>query len=261
MPEIRTSFLNNFQLNGKNALISGSSSGLGWAMAMALAKSGANVIINGRQEDTLIKLQTQAAKDGLSINYVCGDLTDFDTIDRAVAEIKSRFSTCDILINNIGTRIRKSLTDFVQDEILTLVHQNLSAAIYLSQQITPLMIEQGWGRIITISSIAGRLARAGDSVYPITKMGLEGMVRSLAVQYASHGITSNGIAPGFFATEANLSMMSTEEEKAKHVVRVPMKRWGEPDELAGAAVFFASNAASYVNGQILTIDGGFTASF
>ena len=123
------------------------------------------------------------------------------------------------------------------------------------------MSAQGWGRIITISSIAGRLARAGDTVYPVTKMGLEGMVRSLAVQYAHLGITSNGIAPGFFATEQNLSMMSTEEEKARHVARVPMKRWGEPEELAGAAVFLASEAASYVNVQILTIDGGLTASF
>ncbi|MDO5667264.1 MAG: SDR family oxidoreductase [Alcaligenaceae bacterium] len=261
MPEISSSFLNNFKLDGKNALISGSSSGLGLAMAMAFAKSGANVIINGRQEATLIELKKQAAAQGLEINYLCADLTDFETIDRAIQEIESKYDTCDILINNIGTRIRKSLIDFNQDEILSLIHQNLSAAIYLTQQITPLMMKNAWGRIITISSIAGRLARAGDSVYPITKMGLEGMVRSLAVQYAAYGITSNGIAPGFFATETNLSMMRTEEEKAGHVVRVPMKRWGEPEELAGAAVFFASEAASYVNGQILTIDGGFTASF
>ncbi|NLA88502.1 MAG: SDR family oxidoreductase [Alcaligenaceae bacterium] len=261
MPDIRTSFLNNFKLHGKNALISGSSSGLGWAMAMALAKSGANVIINGRNEATLITLQKQAATEGLSINYICADLTDFAAIDDAISEIKSTYGSCDILINNIGARNRKSLSDFTQDEILSMVHQNLTAAIYLSQQITPLMIEKGWGRIITIPSIAGPLARAGDSVYPMTKMGLEGMVRSLAVQYAAQGITSNGIAPGFFATERNVSMMRTEEEKAKHVVRVPMKRWGEPSELAGAAVFFASEAASYINGQILTIDGGFTASF
>lgn len=261
MPEIRTSFLNNFKLDGKTALISGSASGLGWAMAMALAKSGAIVIINGRQEATLIERQKQAAAQDLQIHYLCADLGDFGAIDGAIAEIKSNYGTCDILINNIGMRIRKSLIDFNQDEILTIVHQNLSAAIYLSQQITALMMQKGWGRIITISSIAGRLARAGDSVYPITKMGLEGMVRSLAVQYAAYGITSNGIAPGFFATEANLSMMRTEEEKAGHVARVPMKRWGEPEELAGAAVFFASEAASYINGQVLTIDGGFTASF
>lgn len=261
MPEIRTSFLNNFKLNGKNALISGSSSGLGLAMAMALAQSGAKVIINGRNEATLIERQKKAAEQGLEINYLCADLSDFETIDSAIQEIESKYGKCDILINNIGARIRKPLMDFNQDEILSLVHQNLTAAIYLSQQIARLMMKQGWGRIITISSIAGRLARAGDSVYPVTKMGLEGLVRSLAVQYASYGITSNGIAPGFFATERNLSMMRTEEEKAAHVARVPMKRWGEAEELAGAAVFFASEAASYVNGQILTIDGGFTASF
>ncbi|WP_432784331.1 Gluconate 5-dehydrogenase [Oligella sp. MSHR50489EDL] len=261
MPEIRSSFLNNFKLNNKIALITGSSSGLGLVMAMAMARSGAEVIINGRNEATLIALRREAAKQGLEINYLCADLSDFNAIDKAIREIKSNYGKCDILINNIGTRIRKSLQDFNQDEILTLVQQNLTAAIYLSQQIAELMIEQQWGRIITISSIAGRLARAGDSVYPVTKMGLEGLVRSLAVQYAAFGITSNGIAPGFFATQRNLSMMRTEEEKASHVLRVPMKRWGEPEELAGAAVFFASEAASYINGQILTIDGGFTASF
>ena len=261
MAEMSTSFLNNFSLHGKTALISGSSSGLGLAMAMAFANSGAKVIINGRQESRLIDLKNRALDEGLDVDYLCTDLTEFDSIDRAIEEIKDEYGTCNILINNIGTRIRKSLSDFNQEETLTIIQQNLTASIYLSKQIIPLMIEDNWGRIITISSIAGRLARAGDSVYPITKMGLEGMVRSLAVQYAKHGITSNGIAPGFFATEQNLSMMRTEEEKAAHVVRVPMKRWGKPSELAGAAVFFASEAASYVNGQILTIDGGFTASF
>ena len=261
MAEINAPFLNNFSLHGKNALISGSSSGLGLAMGMAFAQSGANVILNGRNESTLISLKQQALEEGLNIDYICADLTDFEAIDGAIKEINNKYGTLDILINNIGMRIRKSLNDFNQDEILLMVHQNLSAAIYLSQQAISLMSAQGWGRIITISSIAGRLARAGDTVYPVTKMGLEGMVRSLAVQYAHLGITSNGIAPGFFATEQNLSMMSTEEEKARHVARVPMKRWGEPEELAGAAVFLASEAASYVNGQILTIDGGLTASF
>lgn len=261
MAEIVLPFLNNFSLHGKCALISGSSSGLGLAMAIAFAKSGAKVILNGRNEATLNSLKQKAMAEGLDINYICADLTDFEAIDSAIKEIKDKYGSLDILINNIGTRIRKSLSDFNQDELLLLIHQNLSAAIYLSQQAIPMMAEQQWGRIITISSIAGRLARFGDSVYPITKMGLEGMVRSLAVQYAAQGITSNGIAPGFFATEQNLSMMSTEEEKAGHVVRVPMKRWGEPDELAGAAVFLASKAASYINGQVLTIDGGLTASF
>ena len=261
MAEINTSFLNNFNLHGKNALISGSSSGLGLAMGMALSKSGAHVIFNGRQESTLISLKQKALQEGLKVDYICADLTDFDAIDSAIKEIKNKYGTLDILINNIGTRIRKPLSDFNQTEILSMVHQNLSSAIYLSQQVIPLMLEQKRGRIITISSIAGRLARLGDSVYPITKMGLEGMVRSLAVQYGHQGITSNGIAPGFFATEQNLSLMTTEEEKAKHVVRVPMKRWAEPVELAGAAVFLASEAASYINGQVLTIDGGLTASF
>ena len=261
MPEIRNSFLNNFKLNNKIALVSGSSSGLGLAMAMALARSGAEVIINGRDKAKLIALQQQAAEQGIQLHYLCADLSDFDAIDKAILEIKSNYATCDILINNIGVRIRKSLQDFKRDEIVSLVQQNLTAAIYLSQQVAELMMEQQWGRIISISSIAGRLARAGDSVYPVTKMGLEGLVRSLAVQYASHGITSNGIAPGFFETERNLSMMRTPEEKASHVQRVPLKRWGKPEELAGAAVFFASEAASYINGQILTIDGGFSASF
>lgn len=261
MAGINLSFLNNFNLQGKNALISGSSSGLGFAMGMALANSGAKVIFNGRQKSTLIKLQQKAQDNGLEVDYLCGDLTDFKVIDSAIEEIKAKYGTLDILINNIGTRLRKSLDDFNQEEILSMIHQNLSAAVYLSQQVIPLMASKKWGRIITISSIAGNLVRQGDSVYPITKMGLEGMVRSLAVQYAQQGITSNGIAPGFFATEQNLSMMTTEEEKAKHVSRVPMKRWGEPKELAGAAVFLASEAAAYINGQILTIDGGLTASF
>lgn len=262
MAQIKSSFLNNFNLQGKTALISASSTGLGYAMAMAMARSGATVILNGRQESRLQSLTEAAQSKGLDVNYLCADLSDFEVIDHTITEIKQRYANkVDILINNLGVRNRKAFDQFKADEIVTMIQQNLNAAIYLSQQIIPMMQAQQWGRIISISSIAGRLARKDDSLYPITKMGIEGLVRSLAVQYASDGITSNGIAPGYFMTERNLSMMTTPEEKARHVARVPMQRWGDPEELAGAAVFLASNAASYVNGQVLTIDGGLSASF
>jgi gluconate 5-dehydrogenase len=153
---------------------------------------------------------------------------------------------------------RRPLAAFSDAEIDRHMHENLLAAMSLSRDAAEMMKAQGAGRLIAVTSIAGPLARPEDSVYPVAKAGLAGLMRSLAVQYGPHGITSNAIAPGMFATETNAAMVEDPATGDFVRLRVPAARWGRPEEIAGAALFLASDAASYVNGQVITVDGGLT---
>ncbi|HWK70277.1 MAG TPA: SDR family oxidoreductase [Burkholderiaceae bacterium] len=252
----------DFSLQGKLALITGSTQGLGLAIAQAYAASGARVIINGRHGD-----RVQAAVDGLTVEghavhpFVCdiGDLAGQAAAFQALCE---RTGTPDIVVHNVGIRIRKALAEATLTDMLELINVDLLAALHLSKLAAAAMVEQGRpGRFITLTSIAGELARAGDAIYPVAKQGLAGMVRALAVEYGGQGITSNGIAPGTFATETNIDLALDPIKGPIVVGRNPMARWADPAEITGAAVFLASPSASYVNGHILVVDGGFSITF
>ncbi|NLY63895.1 MAG: SDR family oxidoreductase [Alcaligenaceae bacterium] len=255
------SYLNQFKLDNKIAFLTGSTRGLGLEIAKALAQSGATVIINGRSRESVQRCQQALASENIQVHAIHADMSDFAQIVKAFKQIRDSFGRCDILVNNMGIRIRKSLADSTIEDIQTLIHTNLTAAVYTSRQAAAMMVENRFGRIISLTSIAGELARYGDAVYPVTKMGLTGLMRALAVEYALHGITSNAIAPGPFATETNRELAQDPEKGAAFVARVPMKRWGKPEEIAGAAVFLASGLASYINGQVITIDGGMSVNF
>jgi gluconate 5-dehydrogenase len=252
----------DFSLTDRVALITGSTQGLGFAIARAYAASGARVIVNGRDRDRVDAAITQLTDEGYTAYPLVLDVGRFDRHEPALSEMHERFGVPDILVNNVGIRIRKSLAEVSLAEVIELVNIDLIAAIHLSKLAANAMIgKRTAGRILTLTSIAGPLARNGDAIYPIAKQGLEGMVRALAVEYGPHAITSNGIAPGTFATETNAPLVADPERGAKVIGRNPLGRWGRPDEIAGAAVFLASSAASYVNGHILVVDGGFSVVF
>ncbi len=252
----------DFSLRGKLALITGSAQGLGFSIAQAYAASGARVIINGRNAQRVNDAVERLARQGFTAYPLVMDIGRLRELQGRYEKIQADWGTPDILVNNVGVRIRKSLAQASLDEVLELINIDLVAGVQLSKLAAQAMVGQGAaGRIITLTSIAGQLARPGDAIYPVAKQGLTGLVRALAVEFGAHGITSNGIAPGTFVTETNRDLAADPVRGPAVAARNPLGRWGQPHEIAGAAVFLASPAASYVNGHILVVDGGFSITF
>jgi len=247
-----------FSLTGKTALVTGAARGLGWKIAQAMARAGAHVLINGRDGDRLDTLAAELGAAGFEATAAC-----FDVADPAArnAWLGSHEGRIDILVNNVGARHRKPIAECPPDDFAAMLDVNLTAAFALSRQIAPAMAAAGGGAIVNITSIAGPLARAGDAAYTAAKGGLAALTRALAVELGPAGVRCNAVAPGYFATEINQAMVDDPDTTEFLRRRVPLRRWGEPAEIAGAVVFLASPAASYVNGHILTVDGGLSVSF
>jgi len=245
-----------FSLEGKVALVTGSGRGLGLAIARAMAGAGAHVLLNGRDPGPLHEQAETIRADGAAASVLAFDIADRTAVRDAFAAIGRDHGGLDVLVQNVGQRNRKPLLEFSDEEIDALVHVDLSCGLVIAREAARLMLPRREGRLIAVTSIAGQVARPGDSVYSAAKAGLTGMVRALAAEYGAHGITSNGIAPGFFATEANAAIAGDPERSACFERRTPAGRWGRPEEVGGAAVFLASPAASYVNGHLLVVDGG-----
>ncbi|ARP93013.1 SDR family oxidoreductase [Bordetella genomosp. 13] len=256
-----SAYLQQFSLAGQVALVTGSARGLGACIARALAGCGAHVLVNGRNEQAVRDAVDDMRADGLAASALPFDVVDDAAVERAYARIDADFGRLDILVNNVGARNRKPLHEMTAAEIRALIDTDLVAGILLAKLAAERMARHRHGRLIAITSVAGELARAGDSVYPAAKQGLTGMVRALAMEYGGLGITSNAIAPGTFATETNAAIVADPVMGAALAARNPMGRWGRPDEIAGAAVFLASAAASYVNGHVLVVDGGLSVQF
>ncbi len=250
-----------FGLSGKLALVAGASRGLGFEIARSLAAAGARVVLNGRDGARLTGPVELLVSAGLAVSPAAFDVTDEASVTAAIAAIERGNGGIDILVNAAGTRHRASIEILSVDDFRAMVDDNLTASFILAKAALPGMVRRGWGRIILVTSIAGPLARAGDPAYTAAKGGLGALMRSLAVEYGAAGITVNAIAPGFFATATNEGLVADAEIAAFLARRCPLRRWGEPREIAGAAVFLASDAASYVNGHVLTVDGGLSAAF
>lgn len=251
----------SFSLDGERALITGAGRGLGLAIAKAMARAGATVFLNGRQPDVLEATKAEIEDEGGVAHVTAFDITDDNAVQTNLADIGEQFGAPSILVNNVGQRDRRPLHDFEPDDVRALLDINLVAPFNLARAVSAEMIAAGYGRIINITSIAGPIARSGDAAYTASKGGLDGLTKALAAELGKQGITVNGIAPGYFATEANEEMVQDETVARWLSMRTSLGRWGDPKEIAGAAVFLASPAASYITGHILAVDGGYLAHF
>jgi gluconate 5-dehydrogenase len=244
-----------FSLVGRVALVTGASRGLGFAMAKALHDNGAKVIINGRDGTALGVAAAQ-----IGIESMAFDVTDSAAARAALDDIVQRYGHLDILLNNAGIQHRSALVDWENDDFDRIIATNLSACFRLSRDAARLMLPNKFGRIINTGSVAAILGRPTIHGYVAAKAGLHGLTRSMAAELGRHGITVNALAPGYFATELNTALLNDEAFNKWVKARTPAGRWAKPEELGGAAVFLASDAAAYVNGHVLAVDGGLSVS-
>lgn len=249
-----------FRLDGRLALITGSSDGIGLALARALGRAGARVVLNGRDAGRLEKAASALLDEGgMSVDVVPFDVTDRTQVDGGVDRIEAGIGAIDILVNNAGIQRRASLEQFSASDWDAVVATNLSSVFHVSQSVARAMLTRGRGRIINIASVQSELARPGIAPYAATKGAIRMLTRGMAVDWGPRGLNVNGIAPGYFRTSMNEKLAADPEFSAWLIGRTPSRRWGNVEELGGAAVFLASDAASFVNGHLLYVDGGVTA--
>jgi gluconate 5-dehydrogenase len=245
-----------FSLNGRVALVTGSSRGLGQAMAECLAESGATVVLNGREKETLVKGAKALTDRGLKCEFEVFDVLDEKACRAGIDAIAKRHGRLDILVANAGMTKRMPLEDWNTADWNWVLQGNLTACFVAAQQAAIPMKKNGYGRIIFTTSLTALMGRAGIHAYVASKAGLAGIGRSLACELGPHGITVNSIAPGYFETEMNSALLKDPAFVDKIKARVPVGRWGKPRELAGLAVLLASEAGSYINGEQIRVDGG-----
>jgi gluconate 5-dehydrogenase len=249
-----------FSLAGRTALVTGSSRGIGKVLARGLAEAGATVVLNARSADVLAATADEFASAGLAARPYVFDVTDEAAILDAVGRIEQEVGPLDILVNNAGIQLRKPVAEWSVADWHRVIDADLTSAWLVSRVVGLRMIERGSGKIINVCSVQSELGRATIVPYTAAKGGLRMLTRGLCVEWAKHGIQVNGIGPGYFATELTRALVEDSAFDAWLRGRTPAGRWGQPDELVGTAVFLASSASDYVNGQIVYVDGGLLAA-
>ena len=249
-----------FDLTGKRALVTGSSQGIGLALAQGLASHGAAIVLNGRDPGKLDAAATAIRAGGHEVSTAVFDVTDHAAAAAGVARIEAEIGPIDILVNNAGMQFRAPLEDFPADKWDQLLRTNISSVFNVGQAVARFMIGRGRGKIINIGSVQSELARTSIAPYTATKGAVRNLTRGMCADWARHGLQINAIAPGYFRTPLNQALVDNPEFSAWLAARTPAARWGEVEELVGAAVFLAGPASSFVNGHTLYVDGGISTS-
>jgi len=248
-----------FSLEGKTALVTGSSSGIGQRLAIAIAEAGASVVVHGRNQDRINETCSMIEEIGGKAVPLCADLHDVDSCRKLIADAHKSLGRLDILVNCAATNRRKPINEVTQDDFDTIVSVNLRSIYFLNQSAYPIMKSQGGGKIVNIGSINMFYGLDTVSVYGLTKGGVGQLTKVMAVEWADDNIQVNSITPGFIITPLTKALLSDEKKYQWLRNRIPLRRLGNPDELVGTAILLSSDASSYITGQNFTVDGGFLA--
>ena len=249
-----------FRLDGRLALVTGSSAGIGLALARGLAQAGARVVLNGRDATKLAQTAAMLTAEGLQVHARAFDVTQREQIDANVAGIEAELGAIDILVNNAGIQRRAPFHEFATADWDELMRTNLDSIFHVGQSVARHMIPRQRGRIINICSVQSELGRPGIAPYTASKGAVKMLTKGMAIDLGPHGINVNGLGPGYFKTELNAKLVADETFSAWLINHTPSRRWGDVEDLAGAAVFLASDASRFINGHILYVDGGVTAT-
>jgi gluconate 5-dehydrogenase len=249
-----------FRLDGRLALVTGSSTGIGLALARGLAQAGAAVVLNGRNADRLAQAAALLSAEGLTVHARAFDVTQREQIDASIAAIESELGAIDVLVNNAGMTRRAAFHELTEADWDAVMGTNVDSVFHVGQAVARHMLARQRGRIINICSVMSELGRPGTAVYTASKGAVKMLTKGMAIDLGPHGINVNGIGPGYFKTELTAKLVADETFSAWLINRTPSRRWGDVEDLAGAAVFLASDASRFVNGHILYVDGGVTAT-
>lgn len=252
--------LSFFNLSGKTALITGSESGIGFALAEGLAGAGAKIILNGLSPEKLSDAEARLKEQDASVSILAFDVSLTDEVNQAINSYSGTEGNIDILINNAGINIRGDFVDFDEKDWRKVMDVNINGAMIVSQAVAPQMMKNKAGKIINICSLHSELGRASVVPYAVSKGGLKMLTKALCAEWGKYNIQVNGIGPGYIETEMTQSLWTNPAFNEWIHDRIPASRWGKPRELIGAAVFLSSEASNYVNGHILNVDGGMLAS-
>lgn len=245
-----------FSLNGRTALITGGSKGIGKAVARGFAAAGANIAISARHEDELKKAKTEIGQGiDVKVDYFVADMNDRAAVKKLAADVLKRFGRCDVLFNNAGSNKPQPLVDTTEEAWDNIVELNLTSCMLLSRELAPAMIKNKWGRIIYTSSIMGLASNPARGCYSATKAALIGMARAQALELGPHNITVNCLAPGPVATDLPMSILSPEQKKV-FAERTAVKRWGQPIDMVGPVLMLATDAGAFITGNVILADGG-----
>lgn len=248
--------MNLFDLTGKTALVTGSSRGLGRAFATGLAQAGARVVLNGVNAARLAEAAAEMRAEGHDVLTAAFDVTDEAAVVAAFAALDAEGIEVHILLNNAGIQFRKPLLELASADWQRVIDTNLTSAFLVGREAAKRMVPRGEGKIINIGSLMSELARATVAPYTVAKGGIKMLTKAMAAEWAEHGIQANAIGPGYMMTDMNEALIANPDFDAWVKGRTPARRWGRPEELAGAAIFLASAASDYINGQIIYADGG-----
>jgi gluconate 5-dehydrogenase len=252
--------LKMFDLSGRRALITGSSTGIGFALAKGLAGAGAEVILNGRSEARLAEAVSRLRDDGATVHTASFDVTSADEVEKAIARIEDEIGAVDILVNNAGMQRRAPLEQFSHTQWEELMKTNVDSVFLVGQAVARHMIARKRGKIVNICSVQSELGRPNIAAYTASKGAVKMLTKGMAIDWGQHGIQVNGLGPGYFKTELTEALVNDETFSNWLIGRTPSKRWGEVEDLVGAVVFLSSDASNFVNGHILYVDGGVTAT-